>query len=307
MPTPSSARPVAGPSVAGPSVASPSDSGPSDSGPSATGLPDVAAAPPAFLPLADLPAHQVRGVLTDIDDTLTRDGRLPAAVYDAIDRLVRAGIAVVPVTGRSAGWGHLIVHHWPVQAVVAESGGLCLHRSGHRLDWLFHDARERIAADRRELATVADAVIARFHELRIADDNAFRLVDFAIDHSEAVVPPADPARVQAAIAQIRAAGFQARASSVHINAWRGHFDKAPMALRYLTGIVGLTADEARDHWCFIGDAPNDESMFAAFPLAVGVANLAREADRLVHRPRWLTAASHGDGFIEFADHLLSAA
>lgn len=246
-------------------------------------------------------------MLTDIDDTLTRDGRLPAAVYDAIDRLVRAGIAVVPVTGRSAGWGHLIAHHWPVQAVVAESGGLCLHRDGHRLDWLFHDTRERIATDRRELADVAAAVIARFPELRIADDNPFRLVDFAIDHSEAVVPPADPARVQAAIDQIRAAGFQARASSVHINAWRGDFDKAPMALRYLTDIVGLAPDEAREHWCFIGDAPNDESMFAAFPLAVGVANLAREADRLVHRPRWLTTASHGDGFIEFADHLLSAA
>lgn len=245
-------------------------------------------------------------MLTDIDDTLTRDGRLPAAVHVAIERLVRAGIAVVPVTGRSAGWGHLIAHHWPVEAVVVESGGLCLYRQGPRLEWLFHDSREQIAADRAALATVGDAVLARFPELKLADDNPFRLVDFAIDHSEAVVPPAEPARVQAAIEQIRSAGFQARASSVHINAWRGDFDKAPMAWRLLTTIFGLSEDAVRDHWCFIGDAPNDESMFAAFPLAVGVANLAPQAGHLVHRPRWLTTASHGEGFIEFADHLLSA-
>ena len=112
--------------------------------------------------------------------------------------------------------------------------------------------------------------------------------------------------VQAAIEQIRAAGFQARASSVHINAWRGDFDKGPMALRYLTGVLGLDEAAARAHWCFIGDAPNDESMFAAFPLAVGVANLLPQLDRLGHRPRWLTAADHGEGFIEFADHLLAA-
>ena len=274
--------------------------------PTPAALPTPSSNPRPFRALSELPARQVRGVLTDIDDTLTRDGRLPAPVYDAIDRLVRAGIAVVPVTGRSAGWAHLIAHHWPVQAVVAESGGLCLHRKGHRLEWIFHDARERIDADRRELADVAAAVIARFPELKLADDNVFRLVDFAIDHSEAVVPPAEPARVQAAIAQIREAGFHARASSVHINAWRGDFDKAPMALHYLSTILGLSADAAREHWCFIGDAPNDESMFAAFPLAVGVANLAPQADRLTHRPRWLTSASHGDGFVEFADHLLSS-
>ena len=259
-----------------------------------------------FRPLAELDARQVRGVLTDIDDTLTRDGRLPAPAYDAIDRLARAGIPVVPVTGRSAGWGHLIIHHWPVDAVIAESGGLCLHRRGRHVEWLFHDARERIDADRRELARAAEAVLARFPELRLADDNAFRLVDFAIDHREAVDPPAEPSRVQAAIAQLRAAGFHARASSVHINAWRGDFDKAPTALRYLTGVLGQSEDAARAHWCFIGDAPNDESMFAAFPLAVGVANLAPQADRLAHRPRWLTRAGHGEGFVEFANHLLAA-
>lgn len=276
--------------------------------PSRPGKASATAAPPApaFLPLADFDARPIRGVLTDIDDTLTRQGRLPAAVLAAIEDLVAAGIAVVPVTGRSAGWGHLILHHWPVDAIVVESGGLCLHREGRTLRWLFHDAHARIEADRQHLARAAAAILDRFPTLRVADDNEFRLVDFALDHSEAVVPPADAATIEAAIDLFRGAGFQARASSVHINAWRGSFDKAPMALRYLTDIRGLTRDGIRDHWCFIGDAPNDESMFETLPLSVGVANLAPQAQRLQHRPRWLTEASHGEGFIEFARHLLAA-
>ena len=46
----------------------------------------------------------VKGVLTDIDDTLTTGGRLTAEAYAAMERLHGAGLVVVPVTGRPAGW-----------------------------------------------------------------------------------------------------------------------------------------------------------------------------------------------------------
>ncbi len=58
-------------------------------------------------PMASFPAETARRivcVLTDIDDTLTTDGQLPAASYAALERLRGAGLAVVPVTGRPAGW-----------------------------------------------------------------------------------------------------------------------------------------------------------------------------------------------------------
>ena len=41
-------------------------------------------------PVSSLPADAARnlvGVFTDIDDTITTDGRLPAAAYDALERL----------------------------------------------------------------------------------------------------------------------------------------------------------------------------------------------------------------------------
>ena len=46
----------------------------------------------------------MRGVFADIDDTITSDGRLTADAYQALQSLYDAGLFVVPVTGRPAGW-----------------------------------------------------------------------------------------------------------------------------------------------------------------------------------------------------------
>ncbi len=259
-----------------------------------------------WLGVEQLDGAGLRGIFTDIDDTLTTAGKLPARVYCALERLRDAGFAVVPVTGRSAGWAHMVLHHWPVDAVVAESGGLCLYRDAAGIPrWLYHDDPARIVADRTRMAEVAKAVLARIPELALANDNAFRLVDFAVDHCETVAPVSRE-RIGQAIALFRAEGLQARASSVHINVWRGEFDKAPMALRYLREVRGADLAHESARWLFVGDAPNDASMFAAFENSVGVANLAPLADQLPVPPRYLTRAGHGDGFVELAEHLLRA-
>lgn len=43
--------------------------------------------------------RDVRYLFTDIDDTLTTEGKLLPQTYEALWDLSRAGIAVVPVTG----------------------------------------------------------------------------------------------------------------------------------------------------------------------------------------------------------------
>src|SRR3546814_4188945 len=65
---------------------------------------------------------QVDVVLTDVDDTLTQGGKLSASTLDAIGRLARGGVRVIPVTGGCAGWCDHIVRAWPVAAVIGESG-----------------------------------------------------------------------------------------------------------------------------------------------------------------------------------------
>ena len=256
-------------------------------------------------PLSQLDASQVLGVLTDIDDTLTTHGALTGAAYCALARLKQAGFAIVPVTGRSAGWAHMIIRTWPVDAVIAESGGLYLYRDPARAHLLhrYYDDEARVRADRLRLAQCADRVLAAVPGLRPASDNAYRLVDLALDYCEEVPRVADP-DVRRAIDLFVASGFSARASSVHINAWAGQFDKGPTALRCLAEVFAGSPLASPARWLCVGDAPNDESMFEAFALSVGVANIAASLDRLAHPPAFVTQAECGAGFVELADHLI---
>ena len=66
--------------------------------------------------------RKIRFVLTDIDDTITANGRLPAASYLAMEKLQQTGLKVIPITGRPAGWCDHIARMWPVDGVVGENG-----------------------------------------------------------------------------------------------------------------------------------------------------------------------------------------
>jgi hydroxymethylpyrimidine pyrophosphatase-like HAD family hydrolase len=65
-------------------------------------------------------------------------------------------------------------------------------------------------------------------------------------------------------------------------------------------------EQARKTVIYAGDSPNDEPMFAAFPLSVGVANIQAFAHRLTSTPAYLANGHSGEGFVELADLLLRA-
>ena len=267
--------------------------------------PDVPADSPQPAPLAAWQPRDIVGVLTDLDDTLTTAGRLTPSAYAALCALQAAGLHVIPVTGRSAGWAHMILRTWPVAAIVAESGGLWLHRDpgSGRTVRNFHAPPAEVARARHALQARARQVLEAVPGLAPASDNEFRLVDLALDHCEEVAPAGEAAVAQA-LGMFRDAGFSARASSVHVNAWAGAFDKASSALDCLrTLFPGSCAPE---RWAFIGDAPNDESMFAAFPVSLAVADIRPHLPSLGHRPAFVTDAASGAGFEAFARHLLAA-
>jgi hypothetical protein len=265
------------------------------------------AAPPR--PLSDAPPAAlaaVRVVLTDIDGTLTgADGRLDAATFAAMERLAAAGIGLVPVTGRPAGWGDAIARQWPVRGVVAETGALWMapaaNGRGLRLKFLQDEAERAANADR--LRVLLDEIRTAFPEARPAQDQRYRLIDLAIDHAEAVVP-LPPERVEAIAAFARARGAVAQASAIHINIWFGAIDKAAGARHFLAHELGL--DLADSGVLFIGDAPNDVSLFEAVPLSIGVANAVAHLPRLDPPPAYLTREAHGAGFAELAEALLAA-
>jgi len=260
-------------------------------------------------PLEHFPApaaRSLRVLMTDIDDTLTTEGRLEAAAYAALEQLNTAGIAVVPVTGRPAGWCDMIARFWPVAAVVGENGAFWFaydHAARRMARHHVLSAADR-AAGRAKLDALAQRILAEVPGARIAADQPFREVDLAIDFAEDAgpLPRADIDRI---VALFRAAGAEAKVSSIHVNGWFGRFDKRTTALGLLAQAFGFAGEAALHRCAFIGDSPNDAPMFAHFPLSVGVANVRDALDRMPALPAFVTASRGGAGFVELAERLLA--
>lgn len=251
-------------------------------------------------PLAQIPADVCRAIevfATDIDDTITSDGRVPAIAFDALWRAHEAGLRVVPVTGRPAGWADHLARMWPVDAVVAENGALAMrHLEGRlvRRDVLGPDAR---AENRRRIDAVAAEILASVPGTALASDQPFRAYDVAIDWAEDV-PRLPPDAVDRIVAIFRAHGASAKVSSIHVNGWFGEWDKLGMLRTVLREDLGIDVDARRALVLYAGDSPNDEPLFEHFPVTVGVANVADFRDRLQHAPAYLAERRGGEGFAE---------
>jgi HAD superfamily hydrolase (TIGR01484 family) len=281
------------------------------SGPASATTSAAAGGQSRLQPLAALTAAQVRAVryvLLDIDDTLTTDGRLEAAAYGALERLQRGGFHTIPVTGRPAGWCDHIARMWPVAAVVGENGAFWFRydRSRRRLRRCFWDAAVESGATRARLDALAREILAAVPGSAIASDQPYRIADLAIDIREDVPALSDGA-VDRIVALFQAAGAQAKVSSIHVNGWFGAWDKLAMARRLLERELGCAPAQHAEQVAFIGDSPNDQPMFAALPLSVGVANVRDCLDRLTAPPTYVTDRAAGAGFVEFAAHLLDLA
>jgi HAD superfamily hydrolase (TIGR01484 family) len=249
----------------------------------------------------------VRYVLCDLDDTLTLHGKLPSVAYAALERLSAADIAVVVVTGRPAGWCDLIARLWPVAAVVGENGALAFRLdpvAGRLLRRYQRSAAER-DEDRARLRAICSELFQRYPAITLASDQDYRISDIAIDICEEIVPPLTESTVADICAFLRAKGVTAKVSSIHINAWMGSFDKVGMSLALLTEDFGLPLTALDGAVVYVGDSPNDEPMFARFPLSVGVANIRRFLPSLASPPRWITPSEGGYGFVELAERLLA--
>ena len=259
-------------------------------------------------PIAGLPAgaaKAVRAVLCDIDDTLSWQGRIPSAAFIGMERLRAAGLKVIPVTGRPAGWCDHIARMWPVDGVVGENGAFWFRydeaaRRMRRGYWRSDDER---AADRSRLAALREDILAAVPGAAISADQGYREADLAIDFCEDVerLPEADIDRI---VDLFEAAGAVAKVSSIHVNGWFGEYDKLSMSRRFLGDAFGIDIDADREAVAFVGDSPNDEPMFGFFPLGVGVANVRAFTDRMSSPPAWVASLPGGAGFAEFAEILL---
>ena len=248
--------------------------------------------------------RDLRGVLTDIDDTLTTEGAIPMGVVAALSALRAAGLPVVAVTGRPMGWSLPIAAEVPLAAVVAENGAVALIAEHGEVRVEYADSEPVRQANALRLRAAAERIVREVPGATLSRDAVGRVTDIAVDHAE--FAHLDPAQIEEVVAAMRAEGMTATVSSIHVNGWFGTHSKLSGADWIVRRLFARDLAAERDRWLYVGDSTNDEAMFAAFPLSVGVANLMDFADRLRQWPAFITTHDRGRGFVEVAEALLAA-
>ena len=253
--------------------------------------------------LRELESRSITVLLTDIDGTLTDNGRLPPHSYESLWRLKKSGLHVIPVTGRPAGWCELIARLWPVDGVVGENGAFYFRLEKKMKRWFARNQKQR-QEDRKKLKAVREDVLRHIPGSGIASDQFCRLFDLAIDFSEDV-SALNADAVQRIVSTFKKHGANAKVSNIHVNGWYGEYDKLSTCQLYLKNEFEFTPEQMKERCAFIGDSPNDEPMFRFFPNSVAVSNIKEFLPQLKSPPGYLTEGAEADGFKELADHLLA--
>lgn len=242
-------------------------------------------------------ARAVRYVATDVDDTLTIGGKLGPAVLSAFDRLAGAGVRVILITGRPAGYALALATYLPnVAGAVAENGGVLLRGGAWRYASGASERGPELAARLRRCYNRIAKAIPRAIE---TPDGFTRLTDFAIPREG--LAPGDLERIEAIVAE---EGLRAVASSIQVHWHGGDYDKGTGLREWLAGEPGGAGARAV---MTLGDSPNDQAILDArdFPLSVGVRNLEKYLGELRARPAFLTDGAEGQGFLEAVGALLA--
>ena len=264
----------------------------------------------AMQPLTAMPrevAASIHTVFSDIDDTLTTEGKLTVEGYAALQELKDAGIRVVLVTGRPAGWCDHIGRMWPVDAVIGENGAFyCWYdHDAHKLKTRHVFDESQRAKNTQRMATACEKILREVPGCALASDQFCRLYDIAIDFCEDV-PALPESSVQRIVQLMEQSGMTAKVSSIHVNGWFGDYDKLSMAHLLMRERYSLELEAERGRCTFVGDSPNDAPMFAYLPHAVGVANVTRFALPPAQAPAYVTSEAAGAGFAQVMRTLLAA-
>ncbi|MGH0053031.1 MAG: HAD-IIB family hydrolase [Sphaerochaetaceae bacterium] len=252
--------------------------------------------------LSGVEARKIVFLLTDVDDTITTKGKLRPAALSALYRLQDAGIRTICVTGGSAGWGDTYLRQWPIEAVLSESGAVCLYREHGVIRQFVHPSIVQEGYKERAQQLI-HRVLSTVPGAKVSSDQFARLYDVAFDHGSEP-PYLDSASIEKVVGICQDMGAGTAVSSIHINAWFGSFDKYQGSQVFFEQVLGINEQELLATSCFCGDAPNDQVMFARFPLSFGVGNLKKKEKEMQFLPTYIAKGEGGEGFAEIVDTLL---
>lgn len=256
----------------------------------------------------DARARMIRVVASDVDGTLTHDGKFSPDVLLTFSRLREKGLRVVPVTGRSAGWVQGIAAYLPVSAAVAENGGVLFLEDGERTVLLPTEFSDEggVGIARQRLGEMFEILCLRSPvPLRVTADNAFRMTDFTF-HIEGL----SSELLTSFHHHCEDEGLSFTYSTIHGHIMYPGQSKARGLRHLLTLLPNAEHGASLDaHQVLtIGDSPNDSPLFVPgeFGLSVGVGNIARYLNVMEHAPEYLCARQEASGFVEAMDVLATA-
>ncbi len=253
--------------------------------------------------LSDTEARKITFLLTDVDDTITTKGKLRPVALGALYRLEEVGIRTICVTGGSAGWGDTYLRQWPIEAVLSESGAVCLYREHGAIRHFVHPSIVQEGYQERVQAMI-QRVLSSVDGAKVSSDQFARIFDVAFDHGSE--PPFLPELGIDKIVEIcRDMGAGTAVSSIHVNAWFGSFDKYEGSRAFFSQVLGIDEHNMLKTGCYCGDAPNDQVMFSRFPVSFGVGSIKRRIDAMQFLPTYIAENEGGEGFSEIVDTLLS--
>lgn len=253
----------------------------------------------------DLPKIEL--ICTDVDDTITHEGKLIPEAYDALWRAKRAGIKVIIVTGRPAGWADQMARFWPVDGVVAENGALFFYMDYSskqpQMKKIFAMDPASLTESHKKLKLIEQEVLATVPGAKVAFDQSFRLFDLAIDFAEDV-PFLGKDAIEKICSVYAKHGATYKVSSIHVNGWFGDFNKWDgIKLGYKT-LYAKELEENLDYAIYCGDSPNDEPLFEKFKWSYGVANIKDFIDDFQYPPQIIGQREGGLGFVDLVNYLL---
>jgi len=250
-------------------------------------------------------AKRLQGIFFDIDDTFTTNGRIGGRAFQSLWDLKDAGLRVVPITGRPAGWCDHIARMWPVDGVVGENGAFyfCYDEEKRTLAKRFLAGEDLRKRNRLRLEKIKEEIVASVPGAATASDQLYREADLAIDYCEDV-PPLPWEEVEKICRIFRSHGAECKVSSIHVNGWFGDYDKLSMTRIFVRERWRLELDSNKEEFLFCGDSPNDEPMFRFFPLSAGVNNVLRFTPRMKHLPSFVAEREGSEGFAEIVETVL---
>jgi hypothetical protein len=238
-------------------------------------------------------------IATDMDGTLTSEGKFTSEVIEKIEQLIENNLLVVIVTGRSAGWVSAISNYLPISGAIAENGGIFYSNDRkNRASIKFLTPIVDRISHRQKLFATFKLLKDKYPQLKESDDNIFRITDWTFD-----VRGLTNLELKKISDLCQQQDWSFTYSNIQCHIKPVGQDKANSLLQVLSEFFPqLTTEQI----VTVGDSPNDESLFdrAKFPISVGVANIDRYLQYLQHQPTHITSKAEGQGFCELAELIM---